>query len=640
MCATLLNLLTTEFQMYYHKYRIKREEEFMKKKIVAMLSLVVCASIILSGCKSSTANATSELPTYNLTAFAEVSGGLEGGTISVLNEITDNGNIIVTKQQESTTLYGVYNLISGTMVEPYVTVEDIEFLDSVGTNDYIRIKTRNGEGTPIYSAKVVGGTEFYTGLNKIELKASAKNGKKYYEVWALETATESWYEQVEVSAKGKRTLMYNSKVTKGDNINKASQVPGLVSMFAGVFEEAESNNLKKFAKYTASQEGNKIVYYNMKSGKKVAEIDLTDLFTSSIYSTLFIGDWALIQQLSMVADNATEYTTEISGSKVVIITTAINLLNGKVKELDTDYFITENYGDSCIIGDKVYARGCFIEDKKVTPVQILEIDTNFKVKTVPYKYEEIIKLNKNYCLAYGESNTLLKNVKPDDSIVAKSNDYLDVYHILDNKGNIVIDIPVQVWGDPLNDSAVQYADFYIGNNACAIYNEARGVYDIMNFAGKVLATDIDDIYTYSNGYFSCVKTVENADGTSEEQIFALNEKNGETNQIASIKYDASKTPVKTTVKDVEYSKISFNSFSTSRELDACPETLFMAYNLTSSGKYDIFLFNALGDIVVTISECASTNISVKYFGEDYENIVVGTEDNRVYVYKNNFKSTI
>ncbi|MGN1259420.1 MAG: hypothetical protein ACI4T8_04280, partial [Christensenellales bacterium] len=103
----------------------------MKKKIVAMLSLVVCASIILSGCKSSTANATSELPTYNLTAFAEVSGGLEGGTISVLNKITDNGNIIVTKQQESTTLYGVYNLNSGTMVEPYVTVEDIEFLDSV-----------------------------------------------------------------------------------------------------------------------------------------------------------------------------------------------------------------------------------------------------------------------------------------------------------------------------------------------------------------------------------------------------------------------------------------------------------------------------------------------------------------------------
>lgn len=610
----------------------------MNKKFLAMLSAVVCGCLIFAGCGVGESLAKTEVAPYNLTAssLANITTALDGGAINY-STITSNGNCVVTKNVEGKTLYGVFNLKTNTMVEAYAELNGLYLTKSAGTADYIVITKNDDNGKTVKNVKMVGGDVIYENIKDVNLKCYVQEGKTRYEVWNVQTEDSDYVEQVKVSSKGKRKVTFTNKLVAGDLLSKKDQYPGFLYI-GSIYEEFGFDNWSKLINVTSliDYDNLTITNYNAKTGKVIGVVDISQLMSSGVIPH---KDGFVYQKATVVSDNASDYTAEYAGRKLLINTYKVNIITGKTKEIKTNFYL--NGGDeSTVCGGKIYTRGAVIKNKLIGEETILEINSSLKAKEVDVAYGSVTKLNKDYSFAVGETNRLLKDVYPDDSALAGLTDkvYEQVFQILDKNGKVVINLPSHY--NVSGGEVVQMPACYLGGYAFADYNQALNKIGFVGYGGKLLTDySYDSVIAYANGYF--VATTESTEnGNAVCKYYSVNEKTGAAKEIG----------VKTETAGV--AAFTFNGKTYTGEADVNVAftsaiggedllIMFGLYNRTEDGKYDITLINTLGEELGTFTGCTTELVTVYGYGTANENLVITVgEADVVLNYKNAYKPTI
>ena len=610
----------------------------MNKKFLAMLSAVVCGCLIFAGCGVGESLAKTEVAPYNLTAssLTNITTALDGGAINY-STITSNGNCVVTKNVEGKTLYGVFNFKTGTMVEAYAELNNINPLKSADTVDYIVVSKNDENGTEVKNVKIVGGDVLYENIQFASLECYAQDGKNRYEVWNIQTEDSDYMEQVKVSSKGKRKVTFTNKLVAGDLLSKKEQQPALMNI-GSLFYELGCDNWGKLINVTSAFDYNNltITNYNAKTGRVIGVVDMGNLMSSGVVPS---KDGFVYQKATVVSDNASDYTAEYAGRKLLINTYKVNIITGKTKEIKTNFYLAGG-DESTVCGGKIYTRGAVIKNKLIEKETILEINSSLKAKEVDVAYGSVTKLNKDYYFAVGETNRLLKDVYPDDSALAGLTNkvYEQVFQILDKNGKVAINLPskYKVFGGNVK----QMPGCQLGSYAFADYNQALGKLGFVGYGGKLLTDySYDSVIAYANGYF--VATTESTlNETLVCKYYSINEKTGEAKEIGT-KTETSGTTTFTFNGKTYTGKVDVNVTFTSAIGGEDLLIMFGLYNRTADGKYDITLINTLGEELGTFTGCTTDFVTVYGYGTANENLVISVGGADVVLsYKNAYKPTI
>ena len=595
----------------------------MKKKIFALATVALSACLILSGCgiDADKVNPVASQYEYNISSLKDVTSALDGATFA--GSISDLGNVIVTKTIDSEPYYGVFNVQKGTIVEDYLLVDEMSLIETTDSkNDYLQIKITNNEGQTTYSVKIVGGNYIYQGLSESAELTDYKFGNKYHEIWTLSDGSGTWNEQFTVSSKGKRTLVFSSKLEKGNTYGMGDcAILALFNSSSALGKSISYKLAEKLINYSATiDSSNHIKLYRIKDGKQVADYTISELNTAS--GTCLVDTTLIVQTKEEISANYENYTYSDSTGCYLVKTYAYNLLTGKKTELKTNFVLSNSGLMFASHDDQALVTGNEIKDHILGGYTLAYVNEDFKYEPTSLAHCFSIKINSNRYFSLDISLELSGggSFTPEYS-----------YSISDKNGKLIVKI---------DTASLSY--FVLGSKSFMIGDSELERFALVDLNGKLLTNyDYNNVEAYANGYYVASKNVEDANAnTTTTEYYRVNEKTGAETLIGKSVKNNLTSETTLYYGDVICSSINFICKVDSLSGQEVPKLICV--ETLNGEKYDYTIYNIEGKElakITNVDKLSNTSFSVKEFGLWGQHFVLCVGNN-AYVFENKSKNTI
>ena len=421
----------------------------MKKRMLTVLTVLLACCFVFAGCGAENVSRVytrDEEKTFEISSFTDITTNLSEADFE--GSVTDRGNVVVSKLVGADLNYGVFSILENKYVVNLAKVDSIE-VEETEAADYAIIETTTS-GVTTYKVTQLNGSDIYTDLKEVSLSTSYKLGEAVFEVWSVQPANVevAHLEYVKI-ANGVRTVVYDTKLEMGENLNSLKAEPAI--------EYGKDNLLLET--FTGDNGYRNFKVINTEDNEVVAEYSL---YLPEIINTVYIGDYMIYQTRKEVDAYSNDYTYMDGGVKYQLETRKINLLDGKDKKIRTKYLIEDDVSFAEFGNDFTIVKVQMIEDKQLQYASSAVLTVDGKVELLDHTYSNISKLNDNRFYA-------IKGYKK---------------HIIDAQFNVVVD---------LSDYEVQEI------NASFAVIERADKLAMVDLDGKLLtAFEYENIYATSN----------------------------------------------------------------------------------------------------------------------------------------------
>lgn len=548
----------------------------MKKKILACFALIVMCGLCLAGCGAKDVVGAVDMIRYNIASLTkhEISDGVTVNT----NNVTQNGNAIITELKDGKTYYGVYNFTSRKIVYALENVESLELTS--GENDYITIK-KTVDAKTLYDVKTVTGTVVYENQEiKPKNMYNVRDGKTVYEVWDVNDE----YECVRVKGETRKAY-WDTKVEKGDYSWKGENITPLI-MLTGNPDDIRYGMITSDVNSNVSTAR----IYDLVKGKLVSTYTLDQSNPGEAFS---LGKYTIYQEVVEIDSNATKYDYISGTKKYNIHTYKINLISGKKVEIKFNYIVA----DAEVIVENGKVVGSVVGAYKITKDKTVESKETTLVVDLKVKVTEVAN---NF---YGTTGNIVKvanNRYFAEVSVTDSGTTTKYYKLLNNKFNTVVEIT----NGTLDVAESTKYGMVVTQTASA--GETKLAY--MNYDGKyITGFDYKSFVCASENYVMLTKEIKE-DGKTKTVVCTLDKKGNET--IFAVT-DGSETKVKNSVVTTMDTVDGIMVVTTSES--------------TTTGNTVYTFYNAEGKMVGSF-DVATGRVSTVYYGANNENIIVKIGD--------------
>lgn len=557
----------------------------MKKIIIPIICCVLSFSILLTGCGSSGYEfykSVGSAVTYS--AYTDIKAGLDGASF-VTNgsgkvEVSENGNVVVSKVIEGKTCYGVYNVNEGVYkynleeatsisIFTYEGVGDVFEIDKTGGSEVKYLKA-NGE---ILLDKVQGAT--FLGYRAVK--------KVTYEAWSYKVdGLESFV--VYQTKKGVRKEYFSIKNGVGHQLGETTFIWG------GYLSESLVDYVIESAELAS---GNLLYKVQNKKGKVVGEYEID---SQHLNTFAMVGEYIYFQYEYPVDSYSSDFDFIDGGEKYNLVTERVTVKNGKTKEIKNfGYYLVSNGvprdGFSRVRVQK-------ISNKLLGEVLPAFITENGKIIEQKYEYAGVIKISEDLLIAEDYEDGYAK-------------DY-NLLHIIDKEGNIKVD---------LSNSEKNYNYASHSDNVVIIEDTTdseKTRYAMIDHKGILLTKfDYDTNYGVVNGTWLAGKILDATSGDDVIRtyaVYAVNAK-GEETLISQkkIKVDGEE------LVSNKFGDKDIVEFTTYDGVVAC-----VRENGSEAGKYNynFYSFDNFTTPIMTFSNAEPTQIEIYAYGLEDSSFLV------------------
>ena len=157
----------------------------MKKIFLPVIACILSLTLILSGCGSDKGMHSKLADTSDLrfSGYTDLTVILDGATIDK-ETLTKNGSVVVSKEIDGVTCYGVFNVLEGAFKLGLESVKSIKPIANTEIGDSFIVEYEK-DGKTLCKIVRDNGTVVYEGIDSAEFLGSQKLKKEYYEAWSF-----------------------------------------------------------------------------------------------------------------------------------------------------------------------------------------------------------------------------------------------------------------------------------------------------------------------------------------------------------------------------------------------------------------------------------------------------------------------
>lgn len=302
----------------------------MKKIGISILSLMLICCFCFVGCSSANILPVQDVERVNYTQATTLVLGDGVSLADSANNVTDHGNILVKKVINEKTHYGVFSVLENKLVfdfvENYITIESSEY------SDYVILTTSD-----TYKIVSLSGEVLFEGVSDYELE-SVKFEKYAYESWTIIGSDQSkvvYLDRIKLK-NGKRSEVFEYPLVKqGYVLNTSTTIKPAVLEFG---MEAEDY---MFDSASLSNGDTQITMYS-KKGKIKSQYTIS---SENMVNVTELGHESLVQYVKLLDSMSEKYDFIVDGEKYDLITYRINMITGKMKEVDCNCILVYSIYD-------------------------------------------------------------------------------------------------------------------------------------------------------------------------------------------------------------------------------------------------------------------------------------------------------
>ena len=550
----------------------------MKKRLLAVVAGLLSAMLVFVGCGTTSVGlykSEGDATDVTYASYTDLTTALDGAEIDE-ETLTENGNIVVEKEVETKTHYGVFNVLDGVYTFPLSLVHSIEIITIEESGDAFKVKY-DAEGKECYKIVRASGEVLYENLEAVSFNGSNAVKKAVYEAWTIK---KDGFENVEILkyAKGEKTVHYTTDNGVGKTIT-ATDFTWLGEYSAELVDYIWTSRLTSTGTtlYTIS---------NLK-GKVIGECEINN---NHIKGLALVGKYGFFQNAYEVDQYSSDFDYVEGGKKYELETLRMNLKTGSIKKFKDFGYVFETHMS---MGEE---RAVFevskIENKQLNDEVEAFIEPNGKITEIAYPYERIVKLNEELSIAEGNST------------------YCSTLHIIDLNGEIVVD---------LSSSDVDY-DYVAHCDKFIVLKDADAEkYGMINFAGElVVPFEYDVNHGIVNDVWFASKNTTNADLGLKVKVYYAIDAAG----VATVKSEERINEDDVTISN-KLGEVEIETLSIINNRLAVVKT-----NADEVGKYNyaLYAYSDFATPLTTFAKLASLNISLHKITESGNAFLVVTSN--------------
>ena len=458
----------------------------MKKIILPILTLVVAVSVLFTGCGSSSIGyyrTKTQAMDNSYSTYTDLSVALDGATVKP-ETMTENGNVVVSKEIEGVVHFGVFNVLEGTYKLALGNVTDIQIISAGAEGDYFVVNYKVEEAVKSKLVKATGEV-LYENVDKIEFHGARTVKKANYEAWVYTKDGFSNLEVIKIK-KGQRTVNYS--------VNNGVGNP--ISIMEFVWGGTYSGSLVDYVAYSKElANGNTLYQIVNKKGNVVSEYELDVQYLSS---AVIVGEYLFVQYLYPVDPYSTKFDVLKGEEKFKVETVRISIKSGKTKALGNFNYLlndAEHNGE-----DFARVEVEKIENKLPVGETFAFLTKEGKIKEAKFAYNDVHKIAENVNVA--ENN---------------AGDF-KIFQIIDNAGNVLCDLSAR----NTDYDYVTHCDKFI-----VVKDVEKNKYGVIDLAGKLIVPfEYDESFGVVNDVWLATKKTENATDATKITTYYSVDANG------------------------------------------------------------------------------------------------------------------
>ncbi len=546
----------------------------MKKIFLPIIAFVLSATLALSGCgkeKVGVYMTRAEAKDVTYSRYTDITVALDGASIK--NEtLTKNGNVVVTKEVEGLTYYGVFNVFDAKYIYKLERVVEIIIIVVGEKEDVFKVKY-DVDGN--FRCKIIrqSGEVVYENLEEVEFAGTKALKKVVYEAWKFK---KDGFENFEVikTKNGKKTVNYSTNNAIGKEITPTDYVWG------GMF----STKLVDYVLMVRElANGNSLYMVVNKKGKVVAEYEVD---VANLHSIVLVGSSLIVQYVYPVDAYATNFDFLEYGNKKNLETIKVNIKTGKTKKLsnvkcliDSEMSIGENFASVGI--NK-------IENKMLGSSVDAFIDENGKIIEEQYAYDNFIKVSENKLVA------------------ENANEEMSIFQIINSDGRVLTDLTAS----NANYDYVTHCDKFI-----VIKDAITNKYAMIDLNGKLLTAFVyDESFGVVNDVWLASKKTENTSELTKTITYYQVDAKG-----VEVKLSQKKTNLEDVVTSNILGEKAIVGLGVVNELVAVVKTNSEQVGLFN---YALYAFNDFTTPLTTFANLNEFNIEVISISSSHKQILV------------------
>lgn len=441
----------------------------MKKIFLPVIACILSLTLILSGCGSDKGMHSKLADTSDLTfsGYTDLTVILDGATLDK-ETLTKNGSVVVSKEIDGVTCYGVFNVLEGAFKLGLESVKSIKPIANTEIGDSFIVEYEK-DGKTLCKIVRDNGTVVYEGIDSAEFLGSQKLKKEYYEAWSF---YRDGFENFEVLKIKDSKTSVNYSVSNG--IGKQFITENYI--WGGEY----SKELVNFVFKTQPLENGNIQYivFNQK-GKVVSNYEIN---LNNVNDMVSVGKSLVVQYLHPVDAYSSNFDVVIEGAKYNLETKKIDLKTGKGKTIGGFKYLLDSDKTQTINEETLKVAVTKIENKMPAYKTYAYLTEDGKSTETTFFYTKIVPIKENLILAEtdeGVGSTLhlmdgnekiivdLSSFKTDYDYVAHSDKFIILkdetsgkYGMIDTEGNMITNFVYDGSEGVVNDVWFAYKNEY------------------------------------------------------------------------------------------------------------------------------------------------------------------------------------
>ena len=562
----------------------------MKKFILPIVTCIITLSVLLTGCgfkgHGFYSNYSNSVIKYS--SYIDVKAGLDGATFVKDHDgnlnMSEIGNVVVTKTVEGAVLYGVYNVNDGVYKYNLEAVDAISVQNFGQSGDVFMIDKK---GSELFKYVRDNGEVLFDDVENAQWLGARTIKKVSYEAW-----------NYTIDGLDSFVLYKTQKGVKKEHFKVENGLGQTLGNSEFVWAGELSEKLVDYVIESVDLSGENSMYRVInRKGKIVGEYEVNTEYMNGL---AYVGEYIYFQYSYPLDAYASKFDYIDDGVKYDLVTERVTIKNGKVRSMGNFNYVIDGYG----FPGEDFAR---LQVQKISN-KLLDahisafLTDDGEVVEVKYNYGKMVRLSEDLLIA-----------EDDESVGGNA---YNVLHIIDDDGNIKVD---------LSSRDNNYNIHAHSDNVVVLQdatNELDVKYGMIDHDGKLLTKfEYDQSFGVVNGVWLAGKNIDNTtDGVSVSSVYAVNSK-GEATLISEKKIN------------VGGGDLVSNKFGDKDIVEFSTVDGVVAYvreNGSEAGKYNyhFYSFDNFTTPLVSFTNIESTEITTHhYFAGNKSNYLVMVGNN-------------